>query len=109
MKVSAKRMSLKLIKKEFIHPTICTFYFTKPEGFKFISGQYVQLIMSHDADDRGTTRFFSISSSPKEEYLLFTIKKGKSSFKGALFSLEDGSLVEAYGPMGHFTLEDSNT
>lgn len=100
------KISLVLLKKESLHTDITVFYFVKPHSFFYTAGQYMQLSLPHDADNRGTTRFFSLASAPGEETLMVVIKKGKSSFKHTLWSLKPGTKIEAFGPLGKFTLED---
>jgi ferredoxin-NADP reductase len=82
-----------------------SFYFSTLEAFHFTAGQYIQIIIPHDADERGSTRFFSIASSPAEKEIMLTIKEGKSSFKKKLFSLQAGDMIDAFGPIGKFILE----
>lgn len=106
MKTSAQKVEITLHKKVKVVGETYAFYFLFPEAFDFIAGQYLQLTLPHGADARGTTRYFSIASSPEEEFLMLTIKKGKSSFKKELFSLEPGTLIQAFGPIGNFTLAD---
>lgn len=102
----AKKVHIQLIRKEYCTPDITSFYFLPQEHFEFIAGQYLQLVLPHTADDRGTTRFFSIASSPSEKEIMLTIKEGKSSFKKELFAVAIGTMVESFGPIGKFTLED---
>ena len=84
------------------------FYFSPNEKLHFIAGQYLQLIIPHDSDERGSSRFFSIASAPEEKHIMITIKEGESSFKKRLFALEKGDEIEAFGPMGQFILEDQS-
>ena len=104
---SAKKYTLKFIKKEKIRDEIYSFYFTTSgdQLINWIPGQYLQLSLPHSVDERGSSRFFSIASSPTEKEIMLTIKKGKSSFKKALFRLDAGTLVNAFGPMGKFILD----
>lgn len=102
----ASKVSLVLLKKEPLHSNITAFYFAKPQSFLYTAGQYIQLSLPHEADDRGTTRFFSVASAPSEKLLMLVIKKGKSSFKSMMWTLEPGSTIEAFGPLGKFTFED---
>ena len=101
-------ITLKLDHKLKISSQVVAFYFKSVNKIDFIAGQYLQLTIPHASDDRGTTRFFSIASSPNEQYILLTIKKGESSFKKTLFALEQGDEIEAFGPMGKFIIEDQS-
>ena len=59
-----------------------------------------------NADDRGTSRFFTISSSPTEkDCITITTRIGESSFKKAFFGLKKGEIIAFFGPMGKFILE----
>jgi len=85
---------------------ISSFYFRAPKEFKFHAGQYVQITLPHEhADSEGSTRFFTISSSPREMRVMITTRRTKSSFKKALFSLKRGSELQCFGPMGTFILQ----
>lgn len=104
---SAKKIILQFSHKDDISPGVFSFYFMKPSELDYTAGQYLQLTLPHDnPDERGTQRYFSISSGPQEADLILTIKNGKSSFKKKLFSLQKGETVEGFGPMGQFVLED---
>jgi len=76
-------------------------------GWDFTPGQYVRMILPHKSDDRGTSRYFTISSSPQEKkFLIFTIRIFDSSFKRTLHDLKPGNLVQFFGPMGWFILPE---
>lgn len=102
--------SLSLIHKQKLAKDTFSFFFNRPKEFVYQPGQYIRLILPHEhADERGISRFFTLSSSPHEEkYLTITVKIFDSTFKRALFSREEGCLVQVFGPMGNFTLDKSN-
>jgi ferredoxin-NADP reductase len=87
---------------------IHTFYFEPEEPLDYTAGQYLELNLPHpNADDRGETRLFTISSSPTDEYVSITtriLSSKSSSFKKALLKLKPGKIVEANAPMGDFVL-----
>lgn len=87
-----------------------TFFFT-PEGpVTYSPGQHIILRLPIDRpDERGTIRTFTLSSSPTEERLSITTKRGPSSFKQALFGLPVGTVIEARGPAGNFVLHEKET
>jgi ferredoxin-NADP reductase len=102
---SANIFLLKFLKKEHINKDIyCYFFDIQQIDFQFKSGQYIQMTLPHNnSDDRGTSRFFTIASSPTEKkYLMITSRKGKSSFKKTLFDLKPGTTVQFFGPIGTF-------
>jgi ferredoxin-NADP reductase len=71
----------------------------------FQAGQYLRYTLDHpDPDERGISRFFTISSAPSEGYILLTTRLGRprSTFKQALGRLEEGAVIEAGGPYGQF-------
>lgn len=109
----AKKITIQFVYKEQIAPGIVSFYFIKTKEFQFIAGQYLQLTLPHvNPDEHGTSRFFTIASSPEEKYLMITTRQivaqeVKTSFKKRLFSLQKGENVDAFGPLGRFYLPDT--
>lgn len=93
---------------EPIAPNIRTFYFVPEQPVQYTAGQFTQLTLPHpDADDRGLKRWFTLSSSPTDEYLTITTKrteKSGSTFKSTLFKLKEGTEVDMASPMGDFVL-----
>lgn len=80
--------------------------FQKPNGFFYYPGQYLDIKLPV-VDERGNTRAFSISSSPTENFLMITFKKGISVFKKHLERLKIGDTIEASHPAGTFTLDET--
>lgn len=103
--------TLPFVKKEQLNADTYSFYFdrTKHE-FEFDPGQYMRMILPHDSpDDRGTSRFFTIASSPlQKDFLMHTTKIIKSSFKQTLNSLQPGQEVQYWGPTGKFVLQEDS-
>jgi ferredoxin-NADP reductase len=86
---------------------IKTFRFEKPENYAYIAGQFIELTLPHDnADERGAKHWFTLSSSPTDDYLSITTKFAErgSSFKQTLEALAPGKQVEMSEPMGDFVL-----
>jgi NAD(P)H-flavin reductase len=107
--MSAKAFHLPILKKERIAKGTYRILFDMQQThFSFLPGQYIHMILPHrNADERGTARYFTISSSPTEnEYLFIITKKGVSSFKKALFGLKKGTNVQFFGPIGKFVLDE---
>lgn len=102
----AKLFTLPLIKKEQIAKGTYSFYFDRSQvDFIFFPGQYVRMTLPHqNPDDRGTSRYFTIASSPLAKEIMITTKLLKSSFKEALLQLSPGQAVQFFGPMGWFLL-----
>lgn len=88
-------------------PQIKTFYFKPDTPVRYTAGQFIELTLPHDQpDDRGTKRWFTLSSSPADDLLSITTKmvKDSSSFKQALERLRKGDRVHMAEPMGDFVL-----
>src|SRR4051812_26149858 len=88
-----------------------TSFLFEPEGeLEWQAGQYLRYTVPHpDEDDRGVSRYFTVSSAPHERLVRLTTRlaaeKG-STVKRALAELEPGATVEAEAPAGSFTIEE---
>ncbi len=107
--IQAAKYRSKFVKRvQLAHETYAN-YFEKPQGFDWMAGQYLRwTIPSEDSDDRGTSRYFTNSSSPTEEYLSITTNRGRSTFKNDLFSLESGDELDFFGPLGSLFITDKD-
>lgn len=104
-----KVFHLPFVKKILVSNDVYSYFFDlKDIAFDFQPGQYIQMTLPlSNPDERGSSRFFTIASSPTErEYLMITSRKGRSSFKRELFALKSGTSVQFFGPIGKFILED---
>ncbi len=102
-------MPLRFVRSQQESQGTHSFLFETSEALNFQAGQYLQLTLPHgDVDDRGDTRWFTISSAPHERLLRITtrIARPSSSFKHALTGLAPGALAQAEGPAGDFTYRD---
>lgn len=109
MRLLVKQFILPFLKREKLTKDIFGFYFdTGQTEFAFLSGQYVQMTLGHEGtDERGSSRYFTIASSPTEKrHMMITTRVGKSSFKKALFHLRQGDIVTFFGPLGTFVLPE---
>jgi len=109
--IRAKSFSLPFVKKERVARQTFSFYFDRRGvDFDFFAGQYIRMSLPHEAaDERGTTRFFTIASSPHEkEYLMITTKIIASSFKKTLCALQPGQDVDFFGPMGRVYFDEQD-
>lgn len=103
---------LPFIKKEKVARDTFAFYFDRKNiDLKFIPGQYIKMRIPHEnADERGTSRSFSIASSPLNKENIFIITKIiQSSFKKRLNNLSVGQKVEFFGPLGSFLFKEEDT
>ena len=82
------------------------FYFSRPAGFQFKAGQYVDvtLIDPPETDASGNIRSLSIASAPEDERLLLATRMRDTAFKRALRMAPYETEVNLAGPMGSFTL-----
>jgi ferredoxin-NADP reductase/Na+-translocating ferredoxin:NAD+ oxidoreductase RnfD subunit len=88
-----------------------SFIFTGKAGFKYKAGQYMEWTVSqHDTDFRGNRRYLTISSSPTEQDLMFTLRvpEKPSAFKGSIENFKKGDQILADGLAGEFTLPKSD-
>jgi ferredoxin-NADP reductase len=92
---------------------IYTLSFKTDHPLRYEAGQFIELTLPHaKPDDRGTSRWFTLSSSPTEELLTITTRNfgvAASSFKKALFALKVGDYAKSSEAMGDFVLpKDTN-
>jgi ferredoxin-NADP reductase len=100
-------MRARLLRSEPLTDTVTTFYFEPEQPVYYLAGQFTELTLPHQPyDERGTTRQFTLSSSPGEPELAITVNfaDSRSSFKRALRLLPAGSEVHLYEPLGDFVL-----
>lgn len=105
-------MRVTLVRTELITPSVTTFWFEPEHSVDYTPGQFVELLLPHDnPDDRGTKRWFTLSSSPTEPLIAITTKRTQkpSTFMQALFKLRMGSEVKITEAMGDFVLPQDKT
>ncbi len=105
MTIIPKDFFLPFLKKEKVSKDAYSFYFDrKSSDFIFLPGQYIRMTLPiENPDERGKSRFFSVSSSPLEkDYLTVTTRIIQSSFKKSLAELVPGTQVKFFGPTGQF-------
>lgn len=105
-------MQLKLINKAEQGQGTKSFFWEPEKPVNFRPGQffYFTIPKLKYPDSRGTTRHFTISSSPTEgNELVFTTKlKNASGYKKTLDELQIGSIIDGEGPNGTFILDSDN-
>ena len=105
-------MILKIKNKKIENRNCFSLILEKPVGFNFYPGQYLDIklpVANPNGDTKsGDTRAFTISSSPTEDFLMVTPKKGISPFKKFMENLKAGDTVESSHPAGTFTLDESS-
>jgi ferredoxin-NADP reductase len=97
------------IGREKLAAEVTVFHIEKPEGFRFLAGQYC-LVSVPDIgfqDNRGLRRPFSISSSPLEEELLFVTRLSGSAVKRTMAEMPPGTAITLGQPYGFLTLPEN--
>lgn len=112
MKKKASIFSLPFLKHiQIAHNTYSFFFDRSGSAIDFLPGQYIRMTLPHkSSDERGTSRYFTIASSPLEKkYLMVTTKMVQSTFKETLHNLTLGKEVHFFGPMGKFVFDENDT
>lgn len=102
-----RRYELSFVKRAPEADGIYSYLFAKPPGLNFAAGQYMEwTIAQHKSDSRGNRRYFTISSAPEEDFMMFTLKQPPkaSAFKQSLAHLKPGDKILAAHLAGSFTL-----
>jgi len=105
--IMSKVYTSKVIRKGEIAEETISISVERPPSFEFEAGQYVQLGVEAPLypDPKGSSRVFSIASSPlNKNELEIAFRNTGSGFKKTLFELRVGSPVLLEGPFGHFVL-----
>ena len=86
-----------------------TFFFEKPTDYpRYLAGQYANITILHTSpDEKGTRRYFTLSSSPQDEVITITTRVRGSTYKNALMQLVPGQSVSATEPLGKFVLPEN--
>jgi ferredoxin-NADP reductase/Na+-translocating ferredoxin:NAD+ oxidoreductase RnfD subunit len=106
-----RRLPLKFVHKITEAAGIESFVFSGKNNFKYTAGQYMEWTLSqHDSDFRGNRRYLTISSSPTEQDLMFSVKlppEKPSAFKSRIEGFKKGDVILADGLAGDFGLPKS--
>ncbi len=92
---------------------VLSLIFEKPIGFQFYPAQFIDVSVDLPAGRQGiknpdNSRIYSLSSSPTEDFLMITFKKGISDHKKKLQTLKPGDKVSITHPNGTYTLDESS-
>lgn len=103
-------MELTLAEKKREAADVTSFLFRSDTPLTWRAGQFLRYALPHPgADDRKTTRYFTIASAPFEGIVMLTTRfageKG-STFKQALQRLPIGATIEVRQPAGDFVVDD---
>ncbi|MFL6503176.1 MAG: Rieske 2Fe-2S domain-containing protein [Nitrososphaera sp.] len=113
------QIELTLLEKDRIEGTdVTSFKFSKQsdqvgeEGktpLNYVAGQFAFFDIGGVYDDpKGPIRHFTISSSPTENFIMFSTRIRDSPYKKRLSTLEEGARVKVRGPEGQFVLYDED-
>ncbi|HSX40053.1 MAG TPA: FAD-dependent oxidoreductase [Candidatus Saccharimonadales bacterium] len=105
-------LTLPFLKSEKLSKDAYAFTFdrTSAREWNFSPGQYIRMTLPvENPDERGTTRLFSLVSSPlQKDHIMITTRVIQSSFKKKLLTLKPGEQVQFFGPMGVFTFREND-
>lgn len=103
-------MKLILINKKIEVPDVESFIFKPSEQITWKAGQFLHYVLHHEpTDDRGSDRWFTISSAPFENVIMLTTRfsdEKDSTFKKHLRDLIIGKSIEISNLEGDFVVED---
>jgi ferredoxin-NADP reductase/nitrite reductase/ring-hydroxylating ferredoxin subunit len=119
-KSSSPQIELTLLEKDKFEGTdVTSFKFSKQNNdhdnqvledktpFKYTAGQFAFFDIGGVYNDpKGPIRHFTISSSPTENFIMFSTRIRDSPYKQRLLTLEKGSKVKVRGPEGQFVLHE---
>ena len=115
---SPPQIELTLVEKDKIEGTdVTSFKFSKQNAqdggedktipFNYTAGQFAFFDIGGVYNDpKGPIRHFTISSSPTENFIMFSTRIRDSPYKKRLSTLEEGSRVKVRGPEGQFVLHE---
>jgi glycine betaine catabolism B len=114
---SSPQIELTLLEKDKIEGTdVTSFKFSKQNDqvgedntipLNYNAGQFAFFDIGGVYDDpKGPIRHFTISSSPTEDFIMFSTRIRDSPYKKRLSTLEEGSKVKIRGPEGQFVLHE---
>lgn len=85
------------------------FVFSRPQGFSFVAGQAVDLIIGDVTETlrmQDVRHCFSLLSAPHEQVLRIATRVRDSAYKQALLTMPLGSLLHIEPPFGNLALDD---
>ena len=119
-KSSSPQIELTLLEKDKVEGTdVTSFKFSKQNDdhdnqglqdktpFNYTAGQFAFFDIGGVYNDpKGPIRHFTISSSPTENFIMFSTRIRDSPYKQRLSTLEQGAKVKIRGPEGQFVLHE---
>lgn len=107
-----RRYRLKFTGKKHEAEGVYSFIFQTPEAIRHTPGQYMEWTLpGGKMDSRGNRRYFTVSASDSENFLMLTTKfpDKHSTFKQSLLKLKLGDDIIASHVSGTFTLPDDKS
>lgn len=105
------KYTIRLKEKREVADGTMAFYFDRPAGFAFKSGQnadYTLLnVPREQLDSEGATRTFSFANAPSEEGILIATRMRATAFKDILKELPLETEVQIDGPYGNMVLHSN--
>jgi ferredoxin-NADP reductase/nitrite reductase/ring-hydroxylating ferredoxin subunit len=114
----SSQIELTLMEKDKVNGTdVMSFKFNKQlndqidnKTVNYIAGQFAFFDIGEVYNDpKGPIRHFTISSSPTENFIMFSTRIRDSPYKKRLSTMEKGTKVKVKGPEGHFVLHQDYT
>ncbi|EKD25454.1 MAG: hypothetical protein ACD_80C00049G0003 [uncultured bacterium (gcode 4)] len=104
MSTSIQSHIVTLLSKKEVAQHVFELRFSKPEGFEYTAGQFVQFLIPNG--EKITPRSYSISSIPTDEYLEFCIKLHEGGLASEYIrAMNVGSSLSCKGPLGRFVID----
>jgi ferredoxin-NADP reductase len=104
-------VKIKLIKKVEEARSTESFFWEPEKPIKYLPGQYFYFTVPSlkYPDPRGTTRHFTLSSSPTEGNTLMSTTRirAESGYKRTLSELPEGTVIDGEGPNGVFVFDEN--
>jgi ferredoxin-NADP reductase len=98
-----------LLSKHPVAEGTMAFHFTRPDGFAFVPGQAVEVLLGAGATDGAPLgHAFSIVSAPHENEVVVATRLRDSAYKQALRALSPGDAAQLDGPFGTLTLDEAD-
>src|ERR671911_451277 len=117
-KSKSPQIELTLMEKDKVNGTdVMSFKFSKHNDnqidnktLNYNAGQFAFFDIGQVYNDpKGPIRHFTISSSPTENFIMFSTRIRDSPYKKRLSTLEKGTKVKVRGPEGQFVLHQDST
>lgn len=99
--------SITLLQKEQLTANVYELRFDRPKGFTFVAGQFIQFLIPNK--ETTIPRSYSISSTPKDDYLEFCVKYFADGIASAHFDqMQAGDKLVMRGPQGRLIADEKS-